>query len=64
MVCALIIIIVEGSTESLGSTAGSFRNTLLETTDLDYKRVSVFKGPLIVHCGFFFVATSKARAHF
>lgn len=31
---------VEGSTESLGSTTGSFRNTLLETTDLDYKRVS------------------------
>ena len=36
----LYIIYAEGSTGSLVSATGSFRTSLLQTTDLDYKRVS------------------------
>ena len=38
-VVVVVVVVAEGSTESLGSTTGSFRNTLLETTDVDYRRV-------------------------
>ena len=36
----LFFLFPEGSAGSLLSTTGSFRSSLLETTDLDYKRVS------------------------